>query len=296
MKEKSVFRQANECTPLLIKLRELKEQNKQEEYMKLRDKLIIKNMSLAKKIANQESIRNIEEISQDDKEQMAIEGLINAIDKFDASKGDFCRYATKTIYRTIISGVGKYKFLDKNIINTIDKINEIKNEYFMTFGRNPNKEEILKNIDLSENQLKQLENFNKLYNMQSYDEYINQNDFLNEENNNYQETIYNNPVINGVYEDETELQKSQSEYDIIEKALVKSQLRELLNKDLEELNPRGKLILELHFGLNGKESMKFSEIARTLKTTENVVKAIFYRTLKELKEADKDLKDFYDER
>ncbi len=290
-KEKTAFEQANECMGLLIKLRELKKQNNQEEYMKLRDKLIIKNMRLAIQVANQKSVRSIEGISQEDKEQMAMIGLINAIDKFDPERGLFGNYANIEIYTTILNEAGKNKNIVNEMNKYINKIISMKNEYLITFGREPSKEEILNETGLTEEKLKEIKNYYKLINVESYE---NANSKYYFKLQNGSDELYDNEILEKGYLDREEPRIMQSENEAIEKNIARKQLKEAINKAIEELSLIEKRVLELYYGINDMQPKTFAQVAKMLDLTESTTKSIAIRALEKLNNQHTDLRDFYD--
>lgn len=127
-----------------------------EQYTKTKDKylkdyIIKKYLYIAEILTKKFLNRGIE---YDDIYQVACIGLINAVDRFDISKGvKFSSFATPTI----IGEIKRY-FRDKaNIIRVprrtyeiYQKINEAKNQLLQTLGRVPKVEEIAKYLRLPE--------------------------------------------------------------------------------------------------------------------------------------------------
>ena len=83
----------DELAPLFVELARLSKQDPR--YEELRDLLVTEHMPVAEHIARRFSHRGE---SQEDLQQVATLGLINAVDRFDPQRGvDFLSYAVPTI-------------------------------------------------------------------------------------------------------------------------------------------------------------------------------------------------------
>lgn len=71
------------------------------------------------------------------------------------------------------------------------------------------------------------------------------------------------------------------------------ELGELINKVLDDLKPKEKAILEMRFGLNGKESMTLLDIGSQFKVTRERIRQIESSAIRRLRRT-KALKDFKD--
>ena len=121
------------------------------EYLKVREQLIERNMKLAKWVTGWESISKIK-LSLEDKIQMAYVGLIDAVDKYDPSKGfRFSTYAVKAIYRRIIREASKQREIKRSndIAKQLVMIQEIKDQILINFGREAKSDEISDMLDIS---------------------------------------------------------------------------------------------------------------------------------------------------
>lgn len=126
---------------MFIQLKQAKEQGLQE-YMSIRDQLVVGNMALVKWIANWRAINKLE-IPTDDKEQIGMIGLIDAVDKFDVTKGfEFSTYATKVIYYRIVCECYKQSPKNQDIIKSLGVMEEVEDYFFNRLGREPTDKEL----------------------------------------------------------------------------------------------------------------------------------------------------------
>ncbi len=149
---------------------------------KVREKLIVGNMRYAKWIANSPYI-NRYHIPIEDKNQMAMIGLIRAVDGFDPTMGfKFSTYAYKTIQHEILRENGRTYHIasdtsnDKkiegrkskitvqkltNMQSYIEKKNRIVEQFLISLNREPTKDEIMEILGIS---LSEIEDFEKIQN------------------------------------------------------------------------------------------------------------------------------------
>ena len=227
-------------------------QNKNPKYVKTREKLIERNMRLAKWVASWKGITKIP-MSLEDKHQLAYLGLISAVDHFDPSLGfKFSTYATKAIYRRIIREAYREDESTKQNITANEQLammKEIKDQIFLNLHREATYSEIADILGISTDKVKELETLMALQEKDSLEQI--------EEDKKDQETIYGDLsdsdtivkvddgyIQDGVYLDEEEalpvgFRKSDRTED---KAMVHS-LQLLVEQVLSTLTPREDLVL-----------------------------------------------------
>ena len=90
----------------------------------------------------------------------AVEGLINAVDKYDLSKGTkFSTYATKTIKNSIRRSLAKYERTipyPEYYISDLNKIENARKELYLELDREPTIEEISAKIGFSMEKMKEI--------------------------------------------------------------------------------------------------------------------------------------------
>lgn len=79
-----------------------------------RNKVILEHMPLIKLVANSINAKLIPKRHVKELISMGVEGLIDAIDKFDESKGEFYKYARTRINGQIIDGIRGQDWLSKH--------------------------------------------------------------------------------------------------------------------------------------------------------------------------------------
>lgn len=261
------------------------------EYLKVREQLIERNMKLAKWVTGWESISKIK-LSLEDKIQMAYVGLIDAVDKYDPSKGfRFSTYAVKAIYRRIIREASKQREIKRSndIAKQLVMIQEIKDQILINFGREAKSDEISDMLDISLQKIQELEVLQKLMERESWEqiesdrkdiekvfERLSDGDMGTQFDNEY--------ILDGVYSDKDEIypvgfRKEDMVYD---DAMTKL-LKEDLNEVLSTLPDREKEVLIKRFGLNDEKARTLADIGREYNVSPEQISQIEQRALMRLR-------------
>lgn len=227
---------------------------KSKDYEEIREKLIRSNMRLVKWVANSKSINNLN-IEREDAEQMGYLGLINAVDRYDPSRGTaFSTYAVKAIYRRIISEVMLYNREFGQAIRTneqLSMIEEIKDS-MLNAQEVPTPEIIAEIMGVSLESVKELLDLQRMHEKGSLDEI--------KHDPKQEATAFNErgqvEINEGVYVDadgvtiiSSTLGERYKGNPVTETEI--NELKETINKVLKTLTPREEALLRYRFGLDG---------------------------------------------
>lgn len=250
----------NEQEKLFIELNNMKKNGidiDSKEYQDIRQKLIVHNIRLAIWTVGYKYARNFTDlkIENEDLQQMAMEPLIKAVDRYDASMGKkFSSYAVPTIYYTIVREWNKGLNNSQQLRKEWVRLDEFEEEMLKSVNRQPTDEEIKEVLGIGDERLKELKDYINFHNRESINN-------LNKDDERIQERK-SNPILNGIYMDEDE-PISQEETIKVEVAVNKNMFKESLEQVLDTLAPREKEVLELRYGLKDGKARTLEEV-RTL--------------------------------
>lgn len=135
-----------------------------------RDILIIKNMRLAKWVANWKMINELG-IQEEDKDQMAMIGLMDAVDKFDWTRENkFSTYACKAISRRIIREWYMQSPIKAHTMEQLDDMHIAEEEIQSQLGRTATIEEIAQIMGVSSKKVREWQAIRSASDTKSFDE------------------------------------------------------------------------------------------------------------------------------
>ena len=220
------------------------------EYQDIRYKLITHNMRLAKWVANARYFKDLG-FDREDIQQLAMEGLIMAVDKFDGSAGNkFSTYAVNSMFY-FIKRQGRQNQNSDVYKAEKKKLEMFEDEMLKRIGREPTDEEIKEFLGVSDKNLKQLKEFINFHNPVSLDELNEKNeemlidDLLDDER---LEEINGKQINNGVYvdQDALDIYDEQKETDTV--AFYEA-MKDDIRKVMEKFTETEREVIELRFGL-----------------------------------------------
>ncbi len=190
-------------------------------------------------------------------------GLMKAVDKFEYKKGyKFSTYATWWIRQAIsraIADQAKTIRIPIHMIETINRINKITRKHLQEFGKEPDLEEIAKEVGLSVDKVKNVIKITK------------------------EPISLEAPVGNeddGKFGDFVEDKKSLAPIEF----MLKNDLKGQIGGVLEQLNEREQAVIRMRFGLLDDESDRtLEEIGNELNVTRERVRQIENSAIKKLK-------------
>lgn len=253
------------------------EDNKQklwEEYSKkktpaLQEKLIIEYAGLVKIVAGRLSMYLGYNVEYDDLVGYGIFGLIDAIDKFDYTKGvKFETYASLRIRGAILDQIRKMDWIPRSIRQKQRKLDLAYQNLELKYGRMASDEEVAKELEIGLEELEQWQNQTKITNIISLDEFMDQGS---------EGSIDQNFALS---------------YEQPDKILEKQELKDLLIKTLETLTEKEKTVIILYY----YEELTLKEISRILEVSESRVSQLHTKALQKMKgKLGKNLEVFFTE-
>ncbi len=142
---------------------------------KIREKLILEYAGLVKIVAGRLGMYLGYTVEYDDLVGYGIFGLIDAIDKFELSKGvKFETYASLRIRGAIIDQIRKMDWIPRTIRQKQKKIETAMQELERELGRTPNSEELAEYLEVTVEEVEQMISQANLSSLISLDEYLEQ--------------------------------------------------------------------------------------------------------------------------
>lgn len=231
-----------------------------------REEKIIKYLPLVKMIAGRIFFSKSSPVDTEDLVSFGIIGLIDAVDRFDPSKGvKFETYASLRIKGSIIDEIRKLSWIPRTAMAKISKLNEVRDDLKAKLGREPKDEEIAKELDITVEQMRKMENYVNYMSIISLDEVIFQSD---------DDELF----LYSTIEDNNSLKP--------DKLLEKKEAEGILKEAIEMLDDKDKLVLSLYYS----ERLTLKEIGSVLKVSESRVCQIHSRAILRLRENLKKLK------
>lgn len=232
-----------------------------EEYSKrksseLYEKLIIEYSGLVKLVAGRLSMYLGHNVEYDDLCGYGTFGLIDAIDKFDYTKGyKFETYASLRIRGAILDQIRKMDWIPRSIRQKQRKIDNAYQALETRYGRNITDEELAEELNISIEELEEWQNQTNITNIISLDEFLEQGSETKTEQ--YFATTFEQP----------------------ERIVEQSELKEVLTRTLDTLTEKEKKVIVLYY----YEDLTLKEISKIMEVSESRVSQLHTKALKKLK-------------
>lgn len=222
----------------------------------VREKLIIEYAGLVKLVAGRLSMYLGYNVEYDDLVGYGIFGLIDAIDKYDYTKGyKFETYASLRIRGAILDQIRKMDWIPRSIRQKQRKLENAFRSLEAKYGRDVNDEEIARELDISVEELENWQNETKITNVISLDEFLEQ---VPESNNE---------------------QYLTATFDQPERIVEKEELRKILIEALNTLTEKEKQVITLYY----YEDLTLKEISRILEVSESRISQLHTKALHKMK-------------
>ncbi|MGB8452123.1 MAG: FliA/WhiG family RNA polymerase sigma factor [Anaerocolumna sp.] len=221
-----------------------------------REKIIIEYAGLVKIVAGRLSMYLGYNVEYDDLVGYGIFGLIDAVDKFDYSKGvKFETYASFRIRGAILDEIRKMDWIPRTLRQKQRKIDAAFHKIESEQGRMATDEEVAKALEISLEEFDIWQSQTKVSNLLSLDEYMEQGS-------------------------EVKVEASLSaQYETPERIVEKQELKDILIKTLDSLTEKEKRVIILYY----YEDLTLKEISSILGVSESRISQLHTKALQKLK-------------
>ncbi len=222
----------------------------------LQEKIIIEYAALVKLVAGRLSMYLGYNVEYDDLVGYGTFGLIDAVDKFDYTKGvKFETYASLRIRGAILDQIRKMDWIPRSIRQKQRKIDMAYQSLEQKYGRLASDDEIANELEISVDEFENWQNQTKITNIISLDEFMDQGT-------------------------ETKVEQSlTANFDQPDRIVEKQELKETLVKTLETLTEKEKKVIVLYY----YEELTLKEISRILEVSESRISQLHTKALQKMK-------------
>ncbi len=222
----------------------------------LQEKIIIEYAGLVKLVAGRLSMYLGYNVEYDDLVGYGTFGLIDAVDKFDYTKGvKFETYASLRIRGAILDQIRKMDWIPRSIRQKQRKIDLAYQSLEQKYGRLASDEEIAVELEITVDEFEAWQNQTKVTNIISLDEFMEQG-------------------TEGKVE-----QSLTADFDQPDKIVEKQELKDVLLKTLETLTEKEKKVIVLYY----YEELTLKEISRILEVSESRISQLHTKALQKMK-------------
>ena len=223
---------------------------------KIREKLILQYSELVKIVAGRLVMYLGYTVEYDDLVGYGIFGLIDAIDKFELTKGvKFETYASLRIRGAILDQIRKMDWIPRSVRQRQRKIDEAMKQIEMRTGKTASDEELAKQLGLTDEELCSWQTQLKVTNVVSLNEF---------------EETGPEPMIDSAHP----VRFSQPE-EVVEE----EELKEKLAESLELLTEKERRVIELYY----YEDMTLKEISKILEVSESRISQLHTKALNKMR-------------
>ena len=228
------------------------------EDMRYKKQIIEEYLPLVKYIASRISIGKNQILEFEDLVSYGVIGLMDAISKFDDSKGiKFSTYASIRVKGAIIDEIRKNRPISKGAMDKLNRFNMAVEKLQKELGREPSNEEIAKELNMTLLEVGEVENYINYISVVSLEDVI----FSEDEDMNVMGTI--------------EDKNSPSP----EEKFVNNEKVEVLSQAIADLNDKDRTVLNLYY----YEGLTLKQIGEILSVSESRVCQLHSRAIRNLK-------------
>lgn len=231
----------------------------------VRDQLVHQYIPLVKYIASRVIIGKSKHVEFDDLVGYGMIGLMDAISKFDESKGmQFSTYASIRIKGAMLDEIRKNSPISKSAIDKLNRYNEAIERLQSKLLREPTIDEIAKEMKINTAEVYEIENYINYVSTVSLDDVL----FSDDDEMRLKETIEDKKSISP------------------EKSLEEKEELEFLTLAIEKLADKDRMILSLYY----YEGFTLKEIGKVLEVSESRVCQLHSRAILHLRKSMQQLK------
>ena len=223
----------------------------------IREQLIIEYSSLVNVVAGRMSMHLGHLVEYDDLVGYGIFGLIDAIDKFELTKGvKFETYASLRIRGAILDQIRKMDWIPRTLRQKQKKLDAASKELELELGRQPKEEELAQKLQISMKELNDLINETQVANLVSLDEYLEQGSEVRAE-------LGNRP-----------------RFEQPDQVVARQELKRTLSEAIDSLTENERKVIALYY----YEELTLKEISMILEVSESRVSQLHTKALKKMRE------------
>lgn len=223
---------------------------------KIREKLILQYSELVKIVAGRLVMYLGYTVEYDDLVGYGIFGLIDAIDKFELTKGvKFETYASLRIRGAILDQIRKMDWIPRSVRQKQKKIESAMSKLETEYGRAATDEEIARELDISTEELDTWNVQAKVSNIVSLEDFIEQGSEIK------MDASHN------------------SQFEQPERVVEKAELARMLEKALDTLTEKEKSVVLFYY----YEDLSLKEISRVLEVSESRVSQLHTKAIQKMK-------------
>lgn len=221
---------------------------------------IEKFLPLVKKISGKLAMSLPAHIDEDDLIAYGVFGLLDALQKYEPSRGvKFETYATLRIRGSIIDGLRSMDWVPHSARQKIKKVNQVYVELENSLGRSPEMEEVAEKLDVSLEELNNILLQGQFMTLVSLDEALS-----NDSKDN------NITALDMIID-----YKSEESFERIEK----EEQKKILIEAIEKLSEKEKMVIALYY----REDLTLKEIAAIMKLSESRISQIHSQAILRLR-------------
>lgn len=223
---------------------------------KIREQLIIEYAGLVKIVAGRLGMYLGYTVEFDDLVGYGVFGLIDAIDKYELTKGvKFETYASLRIRGAILDQIRKMDWIPRTIRQKQKKLESAMQVLEKRLGRTPNNDELAEELEMSVEELEMLVNQTSLTNVVSLDEYLEQGREVRVEAGNTQR------------------------FEQPEQVMERQEMKRILAEAIDTLTEKEQRVIALYYF----EELTLKEISKILEVSESRVSQLHTKALKKMK-------------
>ena len=236
---------------------ELWDKYENERTPELREKLIVAYAGLVKVVAGRLGMYLGYTVEFDDLVGYGIFGLIDAIDKFELTKGvKFETYASLRIRGSILDQIRKMDWIPRTLRQKQKRLDQAVKTLEAELGRPATNDELAKNLEMSLDELDELMNQTQIANLVSLDEYLEQGSEVKAE-------LGNAP-----------------RFEQPEMVVERQELKKMLAEAISSLTEKEQQVISFYYF----EELTLKEISRVLEVSESRVSQLHTKALKKMRE------------
>ena len=231
-----------------------------------KNEIVVAYLDLVNKVVRRMYPSATNKSGYDDLISSGVMGLIDAVDKYDKSRGiPFEAYAQTRIRGDVLDYMRRQDWISTSLRRRIKQINEIKEDLYLNLGRDPTKEEIAAKGQCTVKQVEKAESDEYTYSLVCFEKLAMEG-----------EDSYS--VIDFMADDRTEVNP--------EKKVDKDVMLQLLSGAIDKLPEKEQLVLNLYY----RDGLYLRDIAEILGVNESRVSQLHSKAIVTLKkQLDKDI-------